>query len=292
MTRVAVVGATGRLGQQVVRVVNEMHDFEVVARLNSSSDLGEMDGAELVIDVTRHDVSESVIARARANGQRLLVGTSGWSTERLSALDIRDDESVTVIPNFSLGSTVATHVSGIVARFFPEARIDETHHINKADAPSGTSVRTAEVIAAETQSFVVRVNAVLSGTPELREILADARRQPSRKTVLVVDEIHRFNKAQQDLLLPDVEATVASQLPGIGFEGKADLICEMRKLADIERDRVRRSDDEGEGRPALPSGAYLIYPFVILTTWFHEMGHGLAALLAFIAAAISASRRA
>jgi len=60
----------------------------------------------------------------------------------------------------------------------------------------------AEVIAAETQSYVVRVNAVLSGTPELREILADARRQPSRKTVLVVDEIHRFNKAQQDLLLP------------------------------------------------------------------------------------------
>ena len=149
MTRVAVVGATGRLGQQVVRVVDAMDDFEVVAQLNSSSDFGEMDGADLVIDVTRHDVSESVIEHARSNGQRLLVGTSGWSTERLSELKIRADESVTVIPNFSLGSTVATHVSGIVARFFPEARIDETHHINKVDAPSGTSVRTAEVIAAE-----------------------------------------------------------------------------------------------------------------------------------------------
>ena len=148
MTRVAVVGATGRLGQQVVRVVNAMEGFEVVAQLNSASDLGEMDGADLVIDVTRHDVSESVIARARSHGQRLLIGTSGWSTERLSALTIRDDESVTVIPNFSLGSTLATHVSGIVARFFPEARIDETHHVNKVDAPSGTSVRTAEVIAA------------------------------------------------------------------------------------------------------------------------------------------------
>lgn len=75
--------------------------------------------------------------------------------------------------------------------------------------PPGCGKTTlAEVIAAETQSFVVRVNAVLSGTPELREILAEARRQPSRKTVLVVDEIHRFNKAQQDLLLPDVEAGV------------------------------------------------------------------------------------
>jgi putative ATPase len=75
--------------------------------------------------------------------------------------------------------------------------------------PPGCGKTTlAEVIAAETQSHVVRVNAVLSGTPELREILAEARRQPSRKTVLVVDEIHRFNKAQQDLLLPDVEAGV------------------------------------------------------------------------------------
>jgi putative ATPase len=47
---------------------------------------------------------------------------------------------------------------------------------------------------------------VLSGTPELREILAEARRHPEAKTLLIVDEIHRFNKAQQDLLLPDVEA--------------------------------------------------------------------------------------
>ena len=75
--------------------------------------------------------------------------------------------------------------------------------------PPGCGKTTlAEVIAAETSSTVVRVNAVLSGTPELREVLAEARRSPSRKTVLVVDEIHRFNKAQQDLLLPDVEAGV------------------------------------------------------------------------------------
>ena len=149
MTRVAVVGATGRLGQQVVRVVDAMDGFEVVAQLNSASELSEMDAADLVIDVTRHDISESIIARARANGQHVLVGTSGWSTERLAALNITGDESVTVIPNFSLGSTVATHVSGIVAKFFPEARIDETHHVNKVDAPSGTSVHTAEVIAVD-----------------------------------------------------------------------------------------------------------------------------------------------
>ena len=107
-----------------------------------------------------------------------------------------------------------SEVVGHAALLGPEALLPR---LIKADTfgsllfygPPGCGKTTlAEVIAAETQSFVVRVNAVLSGTPELREILADARRQPSRKTVLVVDEIHRFNKAQQDLLLPDVEAGV------------------------------------------------------------------------------------
>lgn len=64
----------------------------------------------------------------------------------------------------------------------------------------------AEAIAGETKSRFVRVNAVMSNVAELREILSIARRMESKDTVLFVDEIHRFNKSQQDLLLPDVEA--------------------------------------------------------------------------------------
>ena len=63
----------------------------------------------------------------------------------------------------------------------------------------------AEVIARETKSRFVRVNAVMSNVAELREILAAARRQPEAGTLLFIDELHRFNKSQQDLLLPDVE---------------------------------------------------------------------------------------
>jgi putative ATPase len=63
----------------------------------------------------------------------------------------------------------------------------------------------AEAIARETKSRFVRVNAVLSNVAELREILAGARRRPEAATVLFIDELHRFNKSQQDLLLPDVE---------------------------------------------------------------------------------------
>src|SRR4051812_12307667 len=63
----------------------------------------------------------------------------------------------------------------------------------------------AEAIAHETKSRFVRVNAVMSNVAELREILATARRRPEAATILFIDELHRFNKSQQDLLLPDVE---------------------------------------------------------------------------------------
>jgi len=63
----------------------------------------------------------------------------------------------------------------------------------------------AEAIARETKSRFVRINAVMSNVAELREILATARRSPEAATILFIDELHRFNKSQQDLLLPDVE---------------------------------------------------------------------------------------
>ncbi len=73
--------------------------------------------------------------------------------------------------------------------------------------PPGCGKTTlAEVIARETKSRCVRVNAVLSNVAELREHLRWARSRPEDRTLLFIDEIHRFNRAQQDLLLPDVEA--------------------------------------------------------------------------------------
>jgi len=73
--------------------------------------------------------------------------------------------------------------------------------------PPGTGKTSlAQAIADETGSRFIQVNAVLSNTAELREILRFARNRPEDRTILFIDEIHRFNKAQQDLLLPDVES--------------------------------------------------------------------------------------
>ena len=75
--------------------------------------------------------------------------------------------------------------------------------------PPGSGKTTlAEVIANEVNGRFVRLNAVLSNVAELRDVLRYARQDPAGSTILFIDEIHRFNKAQQDLLLPDVESGV------------------------------------------------------------------------------------
>jgi len=74
--------------------------------------------------------------------------------------------------------------------------------------PGSGKTSLAEAIAAETRSRFVRVNAVMSNVAELRDILAAARRRLGEATLLFIDELHRFNKSQQDLLLPDVEEGV------------------------------------------------------------------------------------
>jgi 4-hydroxy-tetrahydrodipicolinate reductase len=107
-------------------------------------------GADVVLDVTAPGVSPTVVDHAVRNGLKVLVGTSGWNEDRLRSLrtliDSQTDAGVVVVPNFSIGSVVATHLSTIAARYFESIEIVETHHAAKIDSPSGTAVRTAELI--------------------------------------------------------------------------------------------------------------------------------------------------
>lgn len=149
-TTVAVAGARGKLGSLITAIIDESDDFELVASLGSSSALSELDGADLVVDVTTPAVSPSIVERAIANGANVLVGTSGWSSSRLAELGRRLDGSergVVVIPNFSLGSVVATSLAAVASRFFDSIEILEAHRSSKVDSPSGTAVRTAELMA-------------------------------------------------------------------------------------------------------------------------------------------------
>lgn len=147
---VAVVGATGKMGTLATRLIEQADDFTVHARLGSSDPLDGIAGADLVIDLTLPAVSPTVVDAALAHGVPALVGTSGWTAERLARLRSRLGDApelgVIVIPNFSLGSVLATRLATIAAPFFDSIEIIEAHHAGKSDSPSGTAIRTAELI--------------------------------------------------------------------------------------------------------------------------------------------------
>ena len=150
-TSVAVVGASGKLGALVCQLVQDSDDFTLAAALNSRSDLSEMLVADVVFDVSLPAVSKQVIEFAVENGKSVLVGTSGWSRERIAALrpliDAHPEIGVIFIANFSLGSALATHLATLAAPFYDSIEIVETHGVTKVDSPSGTAVNTAERIA-------------------------------------------------------------------------------------------------------------------------------------------------
>ncbi|WP_166871166.1 MULTISPECIES: 4-hydroxy-tetrahydrodipicolinate reductase [unclassified Salinibacterium] len=149
-TKVAVVGATGKMGTLACRLVEETDGFELVARLGSGGDLAELLGADVVIDFTVPQVSPGIVEYAVEHGKSVLVGTSGWSAERIISLErtVADapEVGVIIVPNFSLGSVLATFFSAMAARFYESIEIIEAHHAGKIDSPSGTAVRTAELI--------------------------------------------------------------------------------------------------------------------------------------------------
>ncbi|KNY07272.1 dihydrodipicolinate reductase [Microbacterium sp. GCS4] len=150
-TQVALVGGTGKLGSIIHAVIDELDGFEVVRVLTSSSDLSEMDGADLVIDATTPQVSIDVVRAAVERGINVLVATSGWSAQRIAPIRPLVDAAgsgAVFIPNFSLGSVLGSALAAAAAPFFPSAEIVEAHHEKKVDSPSGTAVRTAELIAA------------------------------------------------------------------------------------------------------------------------------------------------
>jgi 4-hydroxy-tetrahydrodipicolinate reductase len=147
--KVAVVGATGRMGKLALELIDAAQDLSLHAALDSKSELSQALGADVVFEVTKLDVSEQVVDFAVANGMKVLVGTSGWSAAKLAAIESRiegTEAAVVVIPNFAIGSMLASSFAAQAAKFFDSIEIVEAHHAGKLDSPSGTAVRTAEMI--------------------------------------------------------------------------------------------------------------------------------------------------
>ncbi|MDF8265333.1 4-hydroxy-tetrahydrodipicolinate reductase [Luteipulveratus flavus] len=149
---VAVIGASGRMGMQACRAVEDAHDLDLVGRFGAGDDLGDLAGARVAVELTVPDASPANVAHCVERGVHAVVGTTGWSQERLDALSERlsgqPGVGVLIAPNFAIGALLMMSFAQQAARFYESVEVVETHHPGKVDAPSGTAARTASLIAA------------------------------------------------------------------------------------------------------------------------------------------------
>ncbi|CAM5532001.1 4-hydroxy-tetrahydrodipicolinate reductase [Streptomyces spiroverticillatus] len=152
--RVAVLGAKGRIGSEAARSVEAAEDLDLVAALDRDDSLETLkeSGAQVVIDLTHPDSVMGNLEFCVRNGMHAVVGTTGWTDDRLaqlnSWLDASPSTGVLIAPNFSIGAVLTMKFAQIAAPHFESVEVIELHHPNKADAPSGTAARTAQLIAA------------------------------------------------------------------------------------------------------------------------------------------------
>ena len=155
MIRVAVLGAKGRVGSEVVKAVEAADDLELAAALDVDDDVAASlaeSGAEVAVDFTHPDAVLDNVRACVSSGVHAVVGTTGWDEERLATLrgwlDGAPGVGVLIAPNFGIAAVLMMRFAAQAARFFESVEIVELHHANKADAPSGTARRTAELVAA------------------------------------------------------------------------------------------------------------------------------------------------
>lgn len=152
--RVGVLGARGKVGAEVCRAVEAADDTALVAQIDVDDPLEGLveAGAEAIVDFTHPDVVMDNLRFCIEHGIHAVVGTTGFDEERLSALRGWLEDSpgtgVLIAPNFSIGAVLMMRFAAQAAPYFESVEVVELHHPDKADAPSGTARRTAELIAA------------------------------------------------------------------------------------------------------------------------------------------------
>ena len=172
MTTVIVNGACGRMGQAVLKAVQEADGLELVGAVDikGGADTGALVGLpangilvetdleallarkkpEVMVDFTRPDVVFGNVMTALAHKTSPVVGTTGLSDEQKAEIAKAAEENDTpafIAPNFAIGAVLLMVMSRQAAKYMPDVEIIELHHDKKLDAPSGTAIQTAAMIA-------------------------------------------------------------------------------------------------------------------------------------------------
>ncbi len=205
--KVGVLGALGKVGREVCKAVEEADGFELVAQVDADDSLDSLvsAGAEAVVDFTHPDVVMDNLRFCIEHGIHAVVGTTGFDESRLAELrSLLGDSStgVLIAPNFSIGAILMMRFAAEAAPFYESVEIVELHHPTKADAPSGTARRTAELVAR------ARADAGVGPVPDATSTSLDGARGA------VVDGIHvhglriRGMVAHQEVVLGGVGETL------------------------------------------------------------------------------------
>lgn len=149
--RVGVVGAGGRMGSETCRAVDDDDELKLVAKVDSADSLDVLveNGAEVAVDFTTPEAVRSNVEFILENGIHAVVGATGLSKKDIEELGERargGGARLFVAPNFAMGAVLMMRFAAEAAPLFDTAEIVERHHEKKVDAPSGTSLRTAELM--------------------------------------------------------------------------------------------------------------------------------------------------
>lgn len=162
MIKVAVSGCFGRMGSAVIDAVSAADDMEVACGIDpfpkggasftvysSMEEAVAAGGFDVVVDFTQPSVIEGNLRCALPAGIDCVVGTTGLSDEKLTELAALAPSGTCLFyaPNFTTGAVLMMEFAKAAAPYFPEAEVIEMHHCNKKDAPSGTAMRTAQIIS-------------------------------------------------------------------------------------------------------------------------------------------------
>lgn len=176
ITRVIVNGAFGKMGALACQTIRNQTAFELVAALGRHDNLADsinQHQAHIVIDLTRADcVYENSLTIIQQQAHPI-IGASGLNDEQITHLQQLCQQQTLggiIVPNFSIGAMLMMRCAAEAARLLSEVEIIETHHQQKIDAPSGTALKTAELIAAARTTAKNQLPSA-SGLPEARGAL-------------------------------------------------------------------------------------------------------------------------
>ncbi|WP_406944049.1 4-hydroxy-tetrahydrodipicolinate reductase [Halobacillus sp. SY10] len=170
--KVIVAGPRGKMGKEALKMIDNQSTLTLVAcidRKHEGMTVKELDGfpdmeaviytdaatclseveADVLIDLTTPENGYKHTKLAIENGVRPVVGTTGFSEDELSELTTLASErgiGTIIAPNFAIGAVLMMQFSKWAAKHFPDVEIIEKHHDEKLDAPSGTALKTAELI--------------------------------------------------------------------------------------------------------------------------------------------------